>query len=422
MNKKLIPAYLLTFVNVLGFSILMPVLPFVVESYGAPKWVYGLLLTLYSGSQFIGAPFLGSLSDQRGRRPILAISQAGTLFSWFVFLFALFIPNISFLGMAVPLLIIGLSRILDGVTGGDASVANAYVADITTPREKSYIFGYLGGIAGIGMIVGPGLGGLTASTSLGYKGTLITAIIISTITLLTIIYWLKESHPIEKRAAKRKNSLLSSFFVLRKIKEVQPKPIIKTLFIIKFFYSTMIAFYMSTIALFLIDLFSFKEKELGFFMLFVGVFLSFNQAFMSKQFIKKFGEYRTLLIGLSLSVLGLISITLTDNLWFYLAFYYILNLGLSLCFPTFNALIAQNAHPERQGAVMGISESINSLALALFPVLGAAIYGLIGYHMYYFMALLPLVGLIIAIVRGKSDLAKTIEEETGELSVSSIKN
>ena len=405
MNKKLAPAFLLTFVNVLGFSILMPVLPFIVDSYGAPKWVFGLMLTFYSASQFIGSPWLGAKSDQQGRKPILMISQAGTLLSWVVFLGALFIPNVSLYGLAIPLLIIGLARILDGITGGNASVANAYVADITTPDQKAYIFGYLGGIAGIGMIVGPAIGGVAAATSWGYKGTILTAILISTITLITIKVWLKESLPLKNRRQKERQSISKSFFILRRIREVQPKPVIKTLFIIKFFFSVMMAFYISSISLFLIDLFTFDEQELGFFMLFVGIFLAFNQAFLSKRFIKAFGQYKTLLIGLLLSTIGLVCLTLTDVLYLFIAFYYIMNLGLSLCFPTFNGLIAQHANPQRQGEIMGISESINSLALALFPVLGAGLYGLIGYNLYYFMALLPLTGLVIAIVRGKRDLA-----------------
>ncbi|MFK8045235.1 MAG: MFS transporter [Crocinitomicaceae bacterium] len=405
MSKKLLPAYLLVFVNVLGFSILMPVLPFIVEDYGAPKWVFGLMLTLYSASQFIGSPWLGAMSDQKGRKPILMVSQAGTLLSWFVFLGALFTPYISIYGVAIPLVLVGLSRVFDGITGGNASVANAYVADITTPEEKSYIFGYLGGISGIALIVGPGIGGLTAGTALGYKGTIITAILISVITLFAIRFWLKESLPEKKRIRKERQTISKSFFIFRRIREVKPKPIIKTLFIIKFVFSVMMAFYISSISLFLIDLFDFNEQELGFFMLFVGIFLAFNQAFLSKKFINKFGQYKTLLIGLSLSTVGLICLTLTDVLYLYIAFYYVMNLGLSLCFPTFNGLIAQHANPQRQGEIMGISESINSLALALFPVIGAGLYGLIGFQMYYFMALLPLLGLLIAIVRGKSDLA-----------------
>jgi len=411
MNKQLIPAYLLTFVNVIGFSILMPVLPFIVESYSAPEWIYGLLLSLYSAFQFIGAPYLGTLSDSMGRKPILMISQAGTLLSWFVFLIALFVPNISVLGLALPLWIIGLSRILDGITGGNVSVTNAYVADITTRKEKSYIFGYLGGIAGLGMIIGPGIGGITASSSLGYMGTVFAAIVISVITLITLFTWLKESLPQENRRPRKTQSLMTSFWVLRRIKAVNPAPIIKLLFLLKLFFSVMMACYIGTIALFIIDLFQFNAKELGLFMLVVGVFLSFNQAFVSKRFISKFGEFSTLLIGLGLSIIGLFCITLADNLWLYIPFYYILNLGLSLCFPTFNALISIHADPKKQGEIMGISESINSIAMTLFPVIAAGVYGWMGYEVYYLISALPLIALLIALYQGKNLKQKERSDE-----------
>lgn len=396
MQRKYLPAYLLTFVNVLGFSILMPVLPFVVENYGAPEWVYGLLLTFYSAFQFLGAPYLGSISDRKGRKPILIVSQLGTLLSWIVFLIALSLPDIPLWGYALPLWIIALSRILDGVTGGNTSVANAYVADITTRQEKTYIFGYLGGIAGLGMIIGPGIGGYAASSSFGYSGTILLAAGISTITLFTLFFLLKESHPKEKRETSKQQSLIKSILILRRIKDAQPKPIIKLLFLMKFLFAIMMAFYISTIALFLIDLFHFDEAELGIFMLVVGIFLAFNQVVMSKFFIKKFGAPNTLLIGLILSAIGLFCITITDNIYLYCAFYYVLNLGLSICFPTFNSLISTHANPQRQGEIMGISESLNSLGMAIFPILAASIYGWIGYHVYYFISALPVIALILA--------------------------
>lgn len=411
MSKKLLPAYLLTFVNVLGISILMPVLPFIVEGYGAPKWVFGLLLTLYSSFQFLGSPYLGAISDSVGRKPILIISQIGTLLSWFIFLIALYLPENQILGVSIALIIIGFARALDGITGGNASVANAYVSDITTREEKSYIFGYLGGIAGIGMIVGPGIGGISSSGSLGFKGTIWAAIVISTITLVTIIFLLKESHKDKNRTVRKRESVFRSFLIMRRIREINPKPIIRLLFLTKFFFSVMMAFYMSTISLYLIDLFQFNSSELGVFMLVVGIFLSFNQAFMSPRVIKRFGEFPTLLLGLSLSVVGLIAITLTANFWLYISFYYIMNLGLSLSFPTFNALISIHADPKKQGAVMGISESINSLALAVFLTVGSALYGLINYNVYYLMAALPLTALIIALIGFKRIQAQEILDE-----------
>jgi MFS family permease len=395
VKQKFLPAYLLTFVNVLGFSILMPILPFVVRDYGAPQWVYGLLLTCYSAFQFIGAPFLGALSDSVGRKPVLIISQAGTLLSWFIFLFALFLPDTPFLGFALPLWIIALSRILDGITGGNASVTNAYIADITTRDEKSYIFGYLGGIAGIGMIIGPGLGGMSASTELGFTGTILVAILISSITLITIFLWLKESHAEEHRRERQKHSIINSLIIPRRVRMVDPSKIIKVLFTAKLFFTTMMAFYIGTIALYLIDLFKFEEKELGTFLLVVGIFLAFNQAFLSKFFVRKFGELNTLLLGLGFATIGLFSITMTNDLWAFIGFYYVMNLGLSLSFPTFNALIAIHADAGKQGEIMGISESINSFTMALFPVIAATLYGIIGEHLYHFMAVLPLTGFMI---------------------------
>ena len=410
MSKRLLPAYFLTFVNVLGFSILMPVLPFVVESYKAPEWVYGLLLTLYSAFQFIGAPYLGALSDSKGRKPILLVSQAGTLLSWFVFLFAISLPETPLWGIALPLWIVGISRMLDGITGGNVSVTNAYVADITTRDEKSYIFGYLGGIAGLGMIIGPGLGGLTASSSFGYQGTLFTAIVISVITLLSVFLWIKESNPEENRSTEKRRTVLQNLLILRRIRQIQPKPIVKLLFIMKLFFSVMMACYIATIALFMIDLFDFNEKELGLFMFVVGIFLSFNQAFLAKRFIRRFGEFTTLLIGLGLAVMGLLCITLTKNMYLYIAFYYIMNLGLSLSFPTFNALIAIHADPKKQGEIMGISESINSFAMATFPVLAAGMYGIMGFKVYYLISALPLVALIIALNFRKKLKKKVVAE------------
>ncbi|MCR9172047.1 MAG: MFS transporter [bacterium] len=409
MAKKFIPAYLLTFVNVLGFSILMPILPFVVDTYGAPKWVFGLLLTLYSAFQFIGAPMLGGMSDSMGRKRILLISQGGTLLSWIIFAVALSLPEFPIFGVALPLIIIAISRAFDGITGGNVSVTNAYISDITTREEKSYIFGYLGGIAGIGMIIGPGLGGLAGSTSLGYLGTILVAMAVSVVALLTIFLWLKESHPPENRVPRERMSVLKLLNIPGRVKKANPSEVIKSIFAIKMLFSSMMAFYIGTISLFLIDLFEFNTQELGIFLFVVGVFLSFNQAVLSKIFVKRFGEFRTLLIGLSFCTVGVLAITMTSNLYLFIAFYYIMNLGLSLCFPTFNALISMHANPKKQGEIMGISEAINSFAMALFPVVSAFLYDLFGFGLYFFISALPATGLLLAILSLRKVGAKAFD-------------
>ncbi len=411
MHRKFLPAYLLTLVNVMGFSILMPVLPFVVvEHYGAPKFVYGLLLSTYSFFQFLGAPYLGKLSDSMGRKPILIVSQAGTLLCWLIFGLSYFVPNVPIGFMAAPLFVIFFARVLDGITGGNTSVAHAYVADITTREEKNYIFGYIGGIVGLGMIVGPAIGGLSASTSWGYLGTVSCCVVLSLVTLLMLIFRLEESLPIAKRKPREKVSILSSFSLVRRIRNLESPKSIRNIFALRLLFNITMATYVSTIALFIIDLFRFNERELGMFMLVVGVFISFNQAFMSKWFIAKIGTYSTLRLGMFLSIIGFVSITLTETLWIYILLYYILNLGIALCAPTLNALIAQKASPKEAGEVMGISESIGSLSNAIFPLIGAALYGLYDEKLYWGVAVLPFIGLLLSMKKLPEDNQHTDQE------------
>ena len=396
MQPRFIPAFLLTFVNVLGFSLLIPVLPFVVEQYGSSETVYGLLLSLYSLCQFLAAPWLGRLSDSYGRKPILMVSQAGTLLSWLFFSLAWFIPDISLGLISLPLLVIALSRVTDGLTGGNISVTQAYVTDITTHEEKGWIFGTMGGVSGIGMIIGPGVGGYLASGEIGYLGAALAGATISAVTLLSIKVNLHESLPAEKRRPYKPESLSNSIRLLNRIRTLNPPAIVKRLFLVRSLFSAMMASYVGTIVLFVLDLFEFDQAQLGLFMFVVGFFLAFNQAFVSKHFIKRFGEVITLKLGLLICAAGFIAITLSKNLWVYVVFYYILNLGISLSIPTFNALIAQNAEPQTSGEVMGINNSIISLANALLPVLAATAYGILHERFYHILAVLPLVGLVLS--------------------------
>lgn len=406
-NLKILPAYLLTFVNVIGFSIMIPVLPFIVKEANAPEYVYGLLLSAYSFFQFIGSPFLGKLSDSRGRKPILVLSQFGTLLSWVIYGVAYFVAydvlevyQYDFMGKvffySLPLIIIAFARIADGLTGGNISVTNAYVSDITTLEQKKTIFGTLGGIVGIGFVIGPAIGGLTSGYNengeFEYLGTILTAAGVSLIALLSILFFLKESLPIEKRREYKKHNFIKSFNIVKRVNSLNPKYIVKQVLVLKSLMSATMAFYIATIVLYVIELFDFTPFGTGIFLLVAGIFLGFNQAVLFKKVVLKIGELYTLIIGFSLTALGLVLITLTDILWIYMILYYILNLGLSLSFPVFNSLISQHADEDKQGEIMGISESIQSISNAIFPVIATAIYGFIGYNIYFFLALIPLAG------------------------------
>lgn len=395
--RKLIPAFLLTLVNVLGFSILIPILPFIVEELGGTKFTYGLLISTYSIFQFFGAPVLGSLSDTYGRRPILLISQAGTLLSWFVFMAAYFLPpDLRLFGFALPLIVIFLSRVFDGVTGGNISTTNAYVSDLTTAKEKAQKFGLIGAVFGVGMIVGPALGGISAGTSYGWLGTVVLAILISAITLFSIWKYLPESLAKENRKPKRNLNLWEQLNIVKKIKKFSRDKIMANMLLIRLLFGLVMAGYTSIIVLYLIDLFDFNPTEIGFFLLFVGSFLIFNQGVMVNKFVQRFGESITMLIGHVLTAFGIVAITLTDKLWLFIVFYYFMNLGLALLFSSAQALLVNNVDKTQQGEITGLDQSIGSFCAAIAPALAGLSYMLIGEKTFWIFTVFLIFGTLLS--------------------------
>ena len=388
-------AYLLSAVNVLGYSILIPVLPFVVEDYGAPEWVYGLLLSVYSFSQFIGATWLGKLSDRVGRKPVLMFSHFGTLCCWIVFGAAYFLPvEPKVIGLSFPLAIILAARIIDGITGGNSAVAEAFISDITSPEEKKTIFSTIGGVAGLGMIVGPGIGGFFASGSMGYLGTILFAGCISLGTLLFISTYVRESLPPKNRKPPTGPPWWSNLNLPKRLESLDEAPIVRSTLYIKMLFSALMSIYVSTIVLFVIDLFDLNERDLGLFMLMVGSFLAFNQMVVVKRMMAIWGSAKTLQGGLLLSTLGFFLITQTDSIWVYVGGYYLLNLGIAMCIPTLNTLLAEHGKPETMGETMGISNGIMSLSYTFIPIVAAYTYGQIGYPLYWISATLSFIGAV----------------------------
>ena len=207
LNKfSLAPLLAVNFVGTLGFSIVVPFLVILVTKWGGNAVVYGVLAATYSFFQLFGAPVLGRLSDRIGRRKVLLFSQLGTLLSWGVFLLAFVLPtNVlatvsgSFFGdfaITLPLLVLFLARAADGLTGGNVSVSNAYLADVTHEEDRSKNFGRMAISGNLGFIIGPALAGLLGATLLGEVLPVLAAFGISAAALLLIQFGLKEVEPV----------------------------------------------------------------------------------------------------------------------------------------------------------------------------------------------------------------------------------
>lgn len=394
MKRNIIAVALLTFVNVMGFTILIPVLPYMVRDLGGNDLTFGILLSMYSLFQLVGSPVLGALSDHYGRRPILLISQLGTLLSWGIFAFYLWTPNTAMFGTTLPIIIIGLSRIVDGITGGNISVANAYLSDVTTRAERSQMFGIMGGMAGLGFIIGPAIGGFTAKY-FGYLGTIGTAGFISFVTLILMYFALEESLPAEKRDPGVHPHIWQHINLWAKAKPYFKNKVVREVLQIHFFFAFVLSGYTSITSLFLIDSFQFDESQIAQFLFAVGTFIIINQVVFLKPLVKRFGEMKILLAGQFFLGLGLVLITQTTSIPVLLAFYYVVNFGVSISFPTIKSLLTKNVSEQKQGEVMGVDESIAAFCSAVAPASVAAIYHVITIQAFWVLSCVMLVSLAI---------------------------
>ncbi len=202
-QPSLSPILLVNFVGTLGFSIVLPFLVFLVMKFGGNAIVYGLLAATYPVFQLIGSPILGKWSDIYGRKKVLLLSNIGTAVGWILFLFALFLPteksfsiHIAFLGtfvVAVPLLIFFVARTIDGITGGNISIANAYLADLSSDTTNSKNFGKMAMSSNLGFILGPALAGILGGTIYGAILPVLATLILSLITIAVIALLLKDT-------------------------------------------------------------------------------------------------------------------------------------------------------------------------------------------------------------------------------------
>ena len=202
---SLFPILLVNFIGTLGFSIVLPFLVVLVDRFGGNAIIYGVMGATYSAFQLVGAPILGRWSDRYGRRKVLLISQLGTLASWLVFLNALYLPKtpivdvdsavLGAFALTLPLVVLFFARALDGLTGGNVSVANAYLADVTEESEMKMNFGKMAVAGNLGFIAGPTLAGLLGATRYGEIVPVAIALVISVVASAVIAFYLPESRP-----------------------------------------------------------------------------------------------------------------------------------------------------------------------------------------------------------------------------------
>jgi MFS transporter, DHA1 family, tetracycline resistance protein len=390
-NVSLFPILLVNFIGTLGFSIVIPFLVILVTRFGGNAIIYGLIGATYSLFQFIGAPILGKWSDVHGRRKILLLSQGGTLLAWIIFISALFLPNINILNygaftLTLPLLILFFARALDGITGGNVSVANAYLADITKEKDRSVNFGKMSISSNLGFIVGPALAGVLGATIFKETISVLAAIIISVIALIIIFLKLPDCpiHSINKKIEKdnvrkvmgqeqKECYNIKSSSKLRDVWKINNIPFILSLYFILFLGFNI--FYAS-FPIHAIQGLNWTITQMGIFFSILSLMMVVVQGPILKRISKKCSESFLTITGSLILALGFIFFMMSSGFLIYLGAV-LFAVGNGIMWPSFLSIFSKLAG-NAQGAVQGFGSSAGSLASIIGLVLGGFLYNRFG--------------------------------------------
>ena len=371
-KKEYVIIFLIQVTEVLGFSLVLPFLPLYAKDFGASPLIIGTILMTFSLFQFITSPILGRLSDSYGRKPLLIFSQISTFLSFII------------LGFSNALWMIFASRIVDGVLGSNHSIAQAYLSDISSKKNRSKVFGISGAAFGFGFLIGPAIGGYLATISpMGYKLPSFIAAGVSLVTILLTATLLKET--IKKKKTVKLSLNIFHFEELRKY-ILMPK--IRLDLWQYFAYLVSHIIFTSQFALFSNMQLGFEAQDIGFLMAYVGAISIIIRGFLLSFLIDVIGETKLMYIGMTTMIIGLIGAMFVNN-W--------IEMGLIItCFafgsgvnrPILIGQISRKVSEKEQGAVLGVANSLGSLAQIIGPLVGGLVLT------YFFTGSLPLISAI----------------------------
>ena len=391
--KRLLPILVIVFVDLLGLSIIIPLLPLFAARFSATPLVVGILQASYPLMQFVGAPILGRLSDRFGRKPILIVSQLGTLAGFIL------------LGFANTLALLFISRIIDGLSGANLSTAQAAITDSTNERTRTQGLGLIGAAFGLGFVLGPVIAFIVlAATGQNYQAVAFTAAFFSLASILLTVFWFRETRAADSASASRRST---SFGALA---EALRRPRIGFLLVLMFFYQVAFGGYEQLFSLFTLTRLGMDARDTSGLFVLAGIFIIVVQGGFVGRWSKQKGDRWLVVIGVSTLALGLIGTALTPAVpvpWYeqskvlqslagegairvsiqsiqihlpdqasrgWLGILWLLvasfpaALGGGVLHPAVNSLITKSSEKTEIGGMLGMSASMYSAANAVAPL------------------------------------------------------
>jgi multidrug resistance protein len=361
--------FITVFIDLVGFGIVLPLLPYYAETYGASALAIGFLSTSYSLMQFIFTPVWGRLSDRFGRRPLILLSLAGSCVGFLIF------------GLARNLVFLFAGRIVAGIAGAIIPTTNAYIADVTTPENRARGMGLVGAAFGLGFILGPAIGGILAPY--GYDKPALLASAMAGMNLVFAYFKLPESitDDIRRGASKRRFDLQTLIDALR-----HPRiGLLLTLyFVVTFAFSNMEA----TFGLLNEHRYGLSARQTGYLFTFIGLLMSLMQGVLVGRFVKLWGERWCIVLGTFTMIFGLGLLPFAPNIALYCGVIALLSFGTGINNPSIAGLLSRSSHADEQGGIMGIAQSMASLGRIIGPIWGGYAFGAFGFRWPFISAAL----------------------------------
>jgi len=363
MNRKLLTSILLVvFIDLLGFSLILPLLPYYAETFNASEFVTGLLIASYALMQLIGAPILGRLSDRYGRRPVLLVSVFGTFIGFLL------------LGFANTLWMLFAARILDGITGGNLSVAQAYIADVTDAKNRAKGLGLIGAAFGVGFIIGPVTGGVLSQY--GYNVPAFVAGGLALINFVLIYAWLPESLTKEKREqlGEQKKPSVTFDALVTALK----RPFTGSLLVTRFFFGLAFSIFQTIFALYALAKFDLSARDTGFVLTYVGILAAFVQGFLVGKLTDRFREDHLITASVALMAVSLLGWALAPSVFWLLVILAPTAISGGVLNTLLSSTLTKAVAAQEIGGILGLSASIESSTRIIAPILGGALLEQVG--------------------------------------------
>ncbi|MFB6133092.1 MAG: MFS transporter [Halanaeroarchaeum sp.] len=418
-RRALAVVFFVVFVDLVGFGILIPIIPLYAEQFGATEFVVGLLIAAYSMTQFLAAPVLGRLSDERGRRPILLLSLVGSVVAWTLF------------GLAQGLAVLFLARLLAGAMGGNIATAQAYIADVMPPEDRAKGLGLIGAAFGLGFVFGPALGGVFSSEPVVAtarsvlpgivpitKFTLpsFVAAAITALNLLAALVVLPETNVGERSSGSTSR--------IGRLADAVTDPSLNGLIVSFFLFSFAFSAMESMFVLFTRDVYGYGPAMNGYVLAYLGVVVAIVQGGVVGRVTERYGERSVAIVGVGIELVALAALpfsptlgallpdvgrvdgvlpVLPGALLALLIVLTVLSIGNGFANVSLNTLVSLTAAEDEQGGAFGLTQSAGSIARATGPVLAGLLYTAFVYWVPFVVAALLMVPIAFVLVQFVSD-------------------